>query len=602
MGTLKSLACGSAGRFLLLFLFLSIPLNLSAQLLPATATQDEKQEQEPEWPEDQLGRRTPKSSIAGFIAAVADDNYEKASRYFNLDDVPGNVDGAQLAKVLETLLDQQGQVLPYSWISDKFGGKIDDDLPPNIEQVGEFYVDDEKVNLLLEEVKGAEGGPLWLISSETVERLAVLDPEEIVLPVERIIPEFASSYSWGGAPAAQWLITLLLAGLAYLIAWGLVWLLLKILPWMWKKAGEEPHLGIAKAFALPLQLYLAVLLFAEFTQNIGISIIIRQEFSGLSLIIGMIAFLILLWRLTGFVSTFSTGKMKERENASGVSVVLFLTRAAKIAIVVFAIIAILGTFGFDVTTGLAALGIGGIALALGAQKTVENFVGSVTVITDQPVRVGDFCKVGSVIGTVEKIGMRSTRIRTLGRTIVTIPNGEFASSQIENYAHRDQFWFNPVISLRYETTPDQIRFLLVELRSVLYAHPLVSPDPARIRFINLGSASLNLEVFAYITVSTYDDYLEVQEDLLLRMMDVVGESGTGFAFPSQTIYLSRDKGLSEEKSEAAESRVRKWREKGEMPIPKFTPEEIEKIKDSIHYPPEGSSNAKATGTGKIPGL
>src|SRR5690606_23005857 len=135
-------------------------------------------------------------------------------------------------------------------------------------------------------------------------------------------------------------------------------------------------------------------------------------------------------------------------------------RAAKIAIVALGIIWILGAIGVDITTGLAALGIGGLALALGAQKTIENFVGSVTLITDQPIRVGDFCSVAGTTGTIEKIGMRSTRIRTLDRTVVTIPNGEFSSSKIENYAHRDRFWFHPVIGLRYETTPDQIRYLL----------------------------------------------------------------------------------------------------------------------------------------------
>src|SRR5690606_4171885 len=126
---------------------------------------------------------------------------------------------------------------------------------------------------------------------------------------------------------------------------------------------------------------------------------------------------------------------------------LFLRRAAKVAIVVFGTIVVLDTLGFDVTTGLAALGIGGIALALGAQKTVENFVGSVTLIADQPIRVGDFCTVSGVTGTVEQIGMRSTRIRTLCRTGVSIPNGEFSSSKIENYAHRDRFQLNQIFDL-----------------------------------------------------------------------------------------------------------------------------------------------------------
>lgn len=185
-------------------------------------------------------------------------------------------------------------------------------------------------------------------------------------------------------------------------------------------------------------------------------------------------------------------------------------------------------------------------------------MGSVTLVADQPVRVGDFCKVGDTVGTVEQIGMRSTRIRTNDRTIVTIPNGEFSSLKIENYAHRDRFWFHPILTLRYETTPDQIRFLLVQLRSVLISHPKVDPDPARVRFIELGAHSLNIEIFAYIHASDYSGFLEIKEDLFLRMMDVVEASGTGFAFPSQTLYVARDKGISGEKALEAEEKVRKW--------------------------------------------
>ncbi|MBF6607719.1 MAG: mechanosensitive ion channel family protein, partial [Flavobacterium sp.] len=312
----------------------------------------------------------------------------------------------------------------------------------------------------------------------------------------------------------------------------------------------------------------------------------------ITVIIGLIAFLLLLWRLADFISGFTQKRMNKKGRATAVSVILFLRRAAKVAIVVFGTIVVLDTLGFDVTTGLAALGIGGIALALGAQKTVENFVGSVTLIADQPIRVGDFCTVSGVTGTVEQIGMRSTRIRTLGRTVVSIPNGEFSSSKIENYAHRDRFLLKHIFDLRYETTPDQIRYLLVELRTILYAHPMVNPDPARVRFISLASSSLQLEIYAYIDAPNFDVFLEVQEDLLLRMMDTVAASGTNFAFPSRTIYMARDKGLSEEKSAESHAKVSSWRESNDISIPNFEKGRIEELKGSITYPADGSVGHK----------
>ncbi|WP_209309899.1 mechanosensitive ion channel family protein [Salinimicrobium oceani] len=558
----------------------------------------------PAYPEDELGRRTPRSSIAGFISAVADKNYNLAGAFFKDKDTrTASPEHEELAQRLEILLTQGGQIMPYSWLSSDPSGRTDDDLPNHLDRVGTIIIAGESIDLLLEKVTGPEGGPLWLISDQTtayIKEFSELEPEALI--IDRLLPDYLENTNWGGVPVGQWLVMITLAVLAFTLAWFVITFLLFLIPLVWRRAKTEPTHGILNAFALPLKLYLAVWLFVFATQELGLSIILRQRISGITLVVGLVALLILLWRLSEFIGAFSQRRMSSRGNVSGVSVVLFLKRAAKIAIVVFGIIAVLGAFGVDVTTGLAALGIGGLALALGAQKTIENFVGSVTLITDQPIRVGDFCKVGDTLGTVEKIGMRSTRIRTLGRTLVTIPNGEFSSSKIENFAHRDKFWFNPVITLRYETTPDQIRFLLVELRAVLYAHPMVTSDTARVRFIELGSDSLNLEVFTYVKVATFDEYLEVKEDLLLRIMEIVGESGTGFAFPSQTIYFGKDTGLSKEKSKTAEEKVRQWKEKGELQLPKFDPEYIKEIEDKLPYPPDGSAEQKQKGTGTIPGL
>ncbi|MDT0649191.1 mechanosensitive ion channel family protein [Autumnicola edwardsiae] len=581
-------------------LLISNPFKGSAQLIPGTQT--EKQEAPtPEWAADPLGRRTPRGTVSGFINAVSERNYSRASEYLNLEQITSEQEGEKLAASLQKLLDRGGNIMPYSWISNENSGSEEENLPANVDQVGTVIAGGEEIQLYVESTEGPDGGPIWLFASETMQTIAGITIRDTLL-LERIMPDVLHDNLWGGVPVGQWIAAVLLAVFAYLLAWSIVFTIRFIIGRTWKKAQTEPTSHIIKALALPVRLYLAVLLFVIISQSIGISIILRQKFSGITLIIGLLAFLILLWSLTEFIGSFSKQRMSHRGNVSGVSVVLFLQRAAKVAIVIFGIIAILGSVGVDVTTGLAALGIGGIALALGAQKTIENFVGSVTVIADQPVRVGDFCKVGDTVGTVEKIGMRSTRIRTLARTVVTIPNGQFSSENIENYAHRDRFWFHTVLSLRYETTPDQIRYLLVELRSVLYAHPMVSPDPARVRFIELGADSINLEVFAYVTVKTFDEFLEVREDLLLQLMDVVGESGTGFAFPSQTIYFGRDEGLSKEKSRNAEEKVRKWKEEGALQIPTFDPGRIEQIKDKTPYPPEGSTKRNNAGTGKIPGL
>ncbi|MGB7786329.1 MAG: mechanosensitive ion channel family protein [Salinimicrobium sp.] len=590
-------------RQVLFFLFLTLSLpQLSYAQLPGQPKQEQEKEALPEWPEDPLNRRTPRGTVSGFIKAVADRNFEQAGQYLNMKDASVNASGAQMAQIFETILDRDGQILPYALISNDNEGRTDDDYA-YADKIGSINVQGDDIELFVEETKGPDGGPIWLFSGETIEKVnAYRDLQESRFSINRVLPSVLVNREWSGVPIGHWLAIMLLAVFSYVLAWALLKLLLYIIPKLWRKAGTEPTKGILKAFALPIRLYAAVWFFVIFSQEIGISIIVRQRFSRSTVIIGLLAFLILLWRLSEYISRFTKERMLAHGRLSGASVVLFLNRAAKIAIIIFGVIAALGTFGVDVTTGLAALGLGGLALALGAQKTIENLVGSVTLITDQPIRVGDFCRVGETMGTVEKIGMRSTRIRTLDRTLVTIPNGEFSSSRIENFAFRDRFWFHPIFGLRYETTPEQIRYLLVELRSLLYSHPMVTEDPARVRFVELGADSINLEIFTYILASNYDEFLEVKEDLLLRMMDVVNNSGTGFAFPSQTVYFGKDTGLSKEKSKEAEDKVKKWREKGELQIPKFDPEKVKELKGKADYPPEGSSLRKNTGGGKIPGL
>ena len=233
-------------------------------------------------------------------------------------------------------------------------------------------------------------------------------------------------------------------------------------------------------------------------------------------------------------------------------------------------------------------------MALGAQKTVENLVGGLSIIFDQPVNVGDFCKFGDTVGTVEKIGVRSTRIRTLNRTLVSIPNADFSTRSIENYAPRDMFLFRTTLGLRYETSSDQMRYILVELRKILYAHPKVDPDPARVRFLGYASDCLQVEIYAYTHAEDWNDFLGIQEDINLRIAKVIEDSGSGFAFPSQTLYLTKDKGLSEEKKEEAELKVQKWVENNELNLPDFEAEEIRRLKDSLNYPPNGSNKGKNT--------
>lgn len=579
-------------RFPLLKFFLTALLFTTtisfAQLFPQTSEVKETVE----IPDDSLGRRTPRGSVSGYFQAVSSNNYDRASQFFNLKrSLRSDSERKRLVSNFQKLLDNSGDLLPSSLISNDYKGKLDDDLGPELEFIGTIKVDGNSVKLFVENVSTGDDPPLWLLSAPTVEVISNAEVTNELL-LDRFSPTYLKEKVVGGVPLGHWIAIIVMIVLAYYLAKIFFIVLIYVLKIVWKKSATDPIEGIVQALALPFQIYFAVWLFVISSQEIGISIIVRQKLSNITMVVGIIAFLILLWRLTDFISGVSRRRMNRDGRVSAVSIILFLRRFIKVAIVVFGIIIILSIIGFDVTAGLAALGIGGIALALGAQKSVENFVGSVTLIADQPIRVGDFCTAAGITGTVEQIGMRSTRIRTQNRTIVTIPNGEFSSTKIENFAPRDKFLLKTLLNLRYETTPDQIRYLLVELRNILYSHPMVSNDPARVRFVSLASSSIDLEIFTYINAPDYDTFLEVQEDLYLRFMDTVASSGTDFAFPSQTLYFAKDSGLSEDDAKEVAERVQSWRKENDMQLPKFDEERINKITDSLDYPPKGSAIGK----------
>jgi MscS family membrane protein len=174
-----------------------------------------------------------------------------------------------------------------------------------------------------------------------------------------------------------------------------------------------------------------------------------------------------------------------------------------------------------------------VAIALASQKTIENLFGSVAVISDRPVSVGDFCRFGDRTGTVEDIGLRSTRVRTLDRTLVTVPNGSFSTMTLENFNSRDKTLFHVTLNLRRDTTPDQMREVLSSITKLLKDQPKVETGPMPVRFVGIGAYSLDIEIFIYVLTVDGDEFIKIQQDLFLSIMDAVKSAGTALAVPTQ---------------------------------------------------------------------
>ena len=540
-------------------------------------------------PPDEFGRGTPRGAVHGFLAATEARDYRRAVAYLDLSRWPlGEV--AQrapiLARHLRVVLDQILPLDPEDF-SDAPEGLVNDGQPPNREVVGRIETTKGGVTLYLDRVPGEDGVPIWKIAPRTVARIPALYAEFGHGPVGEFLPPVFVEVRLLELALWQWIALLCLVPAALFVAWILVASLGRLVRDLSRRTRFPLAVLIAQAAAPPLRLLIALALFHAVRRVLSLALAVHPAFTLVEEMVAVVAVTWLILRVVHVGGGSVRQDMQGQIHESKIAVADLAQRALTLLVVLLGFFALLEVVGVHVTALIAGLGVGGIALALAAQKTVEHLFGGASIVADQPVQVGDFCRFGNQIGTVESIGLRSTRVRTLDRTLVSIPNGEFASMQIENFAKRDRIWLHTTLRLRYETTADQLRHVMVRVRELLYAHPMIHPDPARVRLVDLGPYALELEIFAYVRTRDYNEFLAVREDVYLRIIDIVAESATGFAMPSQTIYRG-DAGLDPDRARAVEAEVQRWRDEGSLPLPEFPRERIAQLRDTLDYPPNGS--------------
>jgi MscS family membrane protein len=560
-------------------LCLAMPAAVSAQ--PAT----------PETAGAPLQRDVPRAAMRSYLEACRAGDYERAAQYLNLGGLPPDARagrGPVLARELKTVLDRTLWV-DLDKLSDTPEGDRNDGLPPQRDLVGTIDTARGSVPVLLERVKLKDGDSVWQIASTTVAQIPKLYQELGYGPLSEYLPDVFFEIHFLEVQLWQWVGLLALIAIAALASWLATAVIVRAVQPIVARSRLTFDDRFVQLAAGPLRLVIGVALFAAGTYPLALAVPVQAFLSTLEKAGTIVAVTWFLVRLVDVTAHSIEDQLVARGQAVAMSMLPLGRRTVQVLVIGLAALAVLQNLGINVTGILAGLGIGGLAVALAAQKTVENLFGGVTLIADQPVRVGDFCRFGDRVGTVEEVGLRSTRVRTLDRTVVTIPNAEFSALQLENFNKRDRIWFHPTIGLRYETTADQLRYVLVELKKLLVAHPKVDPDPARPRFVQFGAYSLDIEIFAYVLTSDINEFLAVQEDLLLRIMDVVEASGSGFAFPSQTIYAGKDDGLDAERTSAAEAQVRQWREARQLGLPSFKPEQLAEWRATLDYPPKGSA-------------
>jgi len=562
-----------------------------APAAPEEASVPAEEATAPGGPADPYDRGTPRSAVHAYLVAARAGDYERAAHYLDLRRIPEaqrDTRGPRLARDLKLVLDRTLWVDIDAQSSDP-QGRSDDGLAPRRDLVGYIEREGGQVPVYVQRVQREDGVPVWKFAADTVARVPELYEEFGYGELGRVLPAPAFQLSLFEILLWQWVALLLLVVVAAGLSWVVATLLLRLLRPIAGLSRSELDDQILHVAAPPARLAIAIGIFAAGFRPLGLAVPAHEFLRGATGAASVVALTWLLMRFVDMAEQVWRQRLLARGQGQTVTLLAPGRKTVKIVLVLIAVVAMLDNFGFDVTALIAGLGVGGLAVALAAQKTVENLFGGITLYADRPVRVGDFCRFGDRVGTVEEIGLRSTRVRTLDRTLVSVPNAEFSTLQLENYTRRDMIWYHPTIGLRYETTPDQLRYVLVEVRKLLYAHPRVDPEPARIRFTGFGAFSLDLVIFAYVRATDWGEYLEIAEDLNLALMDVVERAGTGFAFPSNTTYLAQDEGLDAERADAAQQDVRDWRERGELHLPRFPQEVIDGLRRTHPWPPEGTS-------------
>jgi len=479
---------------------------------------------------DPLGRNTPQDSAFHFLEACHARDYSKALRYLDLRRMsPADraKDGPELARQLEDLLDDTP--FDITMLSRDPEGDLSDGLSAARERLDTFQVGGQNLELELERVALKPGFHVWLVSSDSVGLISRAHQVVSETPFEKRLPQQLVEFEIANTPVWRWMALSVIAVVA--------WFLTRFVSWAIVIAARP--VANASAFRGPLRLGLGVAGFRAAMELAPLATLARLYVDRA---LGLLFFLALAWAGTVVIDIVAErwrSRLDPRAQALSYSVLPLGRQIMKLTIFLFAILSVLAVWGYNTSTILAGVGVGGLAVALAAQKTIENLFGGISVIGDRPVLVGDVCRFGDRTGEVMHIGLRSTRIRTPDRTIISVPNSQFSSLALENISGRDKIWFHPTLNLRRDTTSDQLMKVLSALTEILKDHPKVEVGRLPVRFIGVGAYSLDVDAAAYVLTADYDEFLELQQDLLLKMLQAVEQAGTALAVPLQESFAAR---------------------------------------------------------------
>jgi MscS family membrane protein len=480
-------------------------------------------------PVDPLGRETPYGCVIGFLQAVTNNDLPKAAQY--LDTKLPESQAEQLAQQLKVVLDT-GLSSSINGLSHEPPGNLADDLRVTREKVGVVKTAKGSIAILLDRVNRPQAATIWLFSSETLALVPSAYANLEKHDISTRLPPVLVKVVFFGLPLWRWLVILTSITLAILIASFFARFLLFVFRLFLKRGHVLNEEEILHRLKQPLRILLLSLVLWV-AETYSLSVLARHYWTAAAFVLGTIG---IAWFLAGmFDLTADAGARRSLLTGAKekVAVINLARRLVRILTVFVVLLILLKGAGVNVSAMLAGLGIGGIALALAAQKTLEDLFGGISIIMRDAIRVGDYCRLADESGTIEDIGLSATRLRTLDRTVVSIPNSKIAQLSSENIALRDKFWFHHILSLRYDTSKAQIEQILAKVSALLQESQEIETGTNRVNFVGLREASFELEIYAYVVVASYPDFLVRQQELLLQILAIVADSSSHLMVPLQ---------------------------------------------------------------------
>lgn len=522
--------------------------------------------------------RTPLAAMLALKRAIEEQDYTRAGEFLDMRYLPEEVENYEPEKLVRALAHMLSQqiILDFSTISDDPAGHLDDGLPEYRDQLAVVILSETEVPILLQRIPDGKGDRTWKISNRTVKRIPEMWRELGFHPAAAYLFNVLPDFTFMGM--LNWQVL----GLALSLVGA--WLVAIVLSWLCNRAAQLiPNRfpdGIARFFRLPFRFFLFIVIAQYFISHLGLSLKLRVllQSSG----IDFVAWLALLMGIITLVRDYNIQRLRSQGQDNFAALLRPLSTMLKVVLIIIVGLIWADTAGYNMSTILAGLGVGSVAVALAAQKTLENLIGAITLYSARPVSPGDFCRFGDIVGSVEEIGLRSTAIRTLNRTVVHVPNSVLSSVDIENFSARDRIRFFRNARVLVQSA-DQARVILADIRQVLYSHPMVYPDTVSVRLDDIGEAAVQIRLDAGIKTTDFQEYLAAAEDLNLRFIEIIERAGATLSGPGQLRFLRDGGEPGREHNQHVKDMLALWREQDSQPFPDFSAEDKAAMSDSLAY-------------------